>query len=596
MSTKKRSQSDDGPSKKKVRFEGNRAGTGSFGIGVGQVDDETEDFEDLELGRKKRNAIKLGYTDSDDEDLAFDTEAPKDEDEDMFGESDDKGPGKAAGKGKKGSVEYISRQKIYEEGAERNDDVDEDEGGVKIEQFNMDQELEEGLFGSSTGTVSTPTSTTSAKRTNTKLHDNWLQGVTKDDMNKARAKAKEAMDEVGKQESEGVLWLRVLGFLKQKESVAGVSDESLGSSTTKVPAWKKKKAAAKMETSTEPEEDHSKELEQLIAATDSLIENGHYEVIEQRYESIVRLLRKRVLSDDWNPGDPLPTAPSSSSTTTSPKTFWEYKWAKNRPNYLDLTQGFFDAEKGDLWSSQPHNLVFHLHCAATTTAAAEEDLKSIAVMVAMAASPSMSKVYYPTNIYAKYLNDDVAEDFYSAFDPSQSDFCMSQYCVGPGMLINTILQVCNATIQSISPSLPPTASDVKKLLSKCICGTTGSESGSVGARSEILASWFVCANCYREFYQMKTLNQTEFNRACDCIEPGPIDALMAFSRPQEEFTCKKVRRTNRGPVAPPQPSQGKAPTQATTAGATTGVPLATTTQAPRSTNEAEAVPEEEEEV
>ncbi|KAJ3218731.1 hypothetical protein HDU67_004251 [Dinochytrium kinnereticum] len=203
-------------------------------------------------------------------------------------------------------------------------------------------------------------------------------------------------------------------------------------------------------------------------------------------------------------------------------------------------------------------------------------MASVTVMMLMSATPSMSKVYEPVNIMAKSLDDDTAEDFYSAMDPNNTDFCMSTACVGPGMLVNTIMQVCNQTIQSISPSTPPTIEGVKKLISKCICGTTGSESGSVGLRSAILASWFTCQNCYREFYRMNVLNQTMFNKACDCVEPGPIDALMAYSRPGEEFVCKKTRRGGRDRVPIPPPVQAPGPVGP----AAPGQPLPKTNSAP----------------
>ncbi|KAJ3218732.1 hypothetical protein HDU67_004252 [Dinochytrium kinnereticum] len=356
----KRRPSNEGPSKKKVRFDGGEGAAGPYD------DRDDDDLEDLEMGKKKRNAIKEGYTESDDEELHSDEDAGNagngGDDEDMFSTEKKNGPQK---KPKKGTVEYISRQKIYEEGAERDEDEDEDEeGGVKMESFNMDQELEEGGFDADFNYI--------RKKDEHQMHDNWLQGVTKEDMKKARmahsrlearAKAKEAMD-ASNQESETTLWLRLLGFLKQKESVAGAM-KRLGANTAKQPAWKKKKAekAATTFTDDDTAKENAKELEQMISVTDKLIELGHYEVIDQRYESIVRRLRQAdILSDDWSPGDPLPTiARSGSKATSEPKSqsLWEYKWGKDSaelfgPYGSDMMEewrknGFFDAEKGDLW-------------------------------------------------------------------------------------------------------------------------------------------------------------------------------------------------------------------------------------------------------
>ena len=108
--------------------------------------------------KKKRNAIKQGYTESDEEDIDEDESddepinsksksiahsKDEDEDDDMFGnkfESDSQKKKGATG------VQFLSKDLIDGEGAERDGDDDDDDGngGVKLEPFNMDQELEEG--------------------------------------------------------------------------------------------------------------------------------------------------------------------------------------------------------------------------------------------------------------------------------------------------------------------------------------------------------------------------------------------------------------------------------------------------------------------
>ncbi|KAJ3116778.1 hypothetical protein HDU96_008795 [Phlyctochytrium bullatum] len=396
-------------SKKKVRFDsagvaggskprpGSVSGFGDMAAFEDRGGDDNDDLEDLEFGRKKRFAIKEGYTESDEEDLNFedDDDAKKENsDDDMFGDSAPK-PGKSGKaepkKPRKGVVEYISRQRIDLEGAERanEDDLDEDENGIKIEQFNMDQELEDGGFDADFNYI--------RKKDEHLMHDNWLQGVTKDDIKKARqahnrqearAKAQDMLENAKPKESDAVLWQRLLRFLQPKESVAAAM-KRLGSGTVKQPAWKKKKAekeAAKAKKSNvletlESEEEKAKLLEQLISITDKLIENGHYEVIEHRYESIVRILRAEdVLPEDWNPGDPLPPiagAPESNGGASGPEggtstssnaggaeagnqeTLWEYKWGKDStelfgPYTADMMEewkknGFFNSERGELW-------------------------------------------------------------------------------------------------------------------------------------------------------------------------------------------------------------------------------------------------------
>ncbi|KAJ3101261.1 hypothetical protein HDU97_001558 [Phlyctochytrium planicorne] len=642
----KRGADETGPGKKKVRFNGNAAQSGS-GNGASNAfnqvpaydDENEEDFEDLETAKKKRNAIKLGYTDSDDEDLE-EKDAKNDDEGDMFAEEEEKKP-------KKGHVEYISKQKIYEVGAEVNeeDDLDEeeDEGGVKIEQFNMDQELEEGGFDADFNYI--------RKKDEHQMHDNWLEGVTKNEMKKARAaharqeartKAQEALNQsMFAQETEVVLWQRLLRFLKPKESVAGAM-KRLGSHTTKVPSWKKKKGPPKkddadsMDTLENAEKD-AKELEQLIAVQDKLVELGHYEVIEQRYESIVRTLRQaEVLDDDWMPGDPLPEikgVPKSSKSVESKEkaTLWEYKWGKDSTELF----GPYASEKMEEWrvNKMPSQQTYTISHLLTTL------LLASSFLVLYTPSESSAKVYEPVNVAVQYLTDDAAEDMYAAFGellddrfggsfldwakgcipgftgecrkmnergrygkayPKSEDFCMSSYCVGSGLLINNIMQQCNATIQKLVPSSPPTVADVKKLMSKCICGTWGSETGSTAARSGLLATWFTCQNCYKDFYLINPVNQTEINRACDCIEPGAMENLFALSKPRlpdgsVDFTCTKYRRGGREHVPVPPPQAPKAPTQkpAATNPTDTKAPIASqgsaaASQAPAATNQAPA--------
>jgi hypothetical protein len=109
----------------------------------------------FKLAKKHRNAIIQGYTESDDEDLYSDDEAEKkkkaggggknDDDDDMFaggGGDDDSDDEKSKGKKGKKHVEFLPKDKVDLQGAEMAGEDEED--GIKIDPFNMDQELEEG--------------------------------------------------------------------------------------------------------------------------------------------------------------------------------------------------------------------------------------------------------------------------------------------------------------------------------------------------------------------------------------------------------------------------------------------------------------------
>ncbi|KAJ3288177.1 hypothetical protein HDU79_005032 [Rhizoclosmatium sp. JEL0117] len=361
---KRTSTETDVLGKKKVKFDKDN----QFFSGEGEDDD------DLEYGtRKRKGAVKQGYTDSDDEDgggadsdldsdkddaaeSESNTKEANDADDDMFAENQDK-----ANKTRK-APQFLSKDKLDQLGAEG--DHDEDiEQGVKIMPFNMDDELDEGAFDENFNYVRT--------RDQHEVHDKWLDGINNkyiqlakvaSDRIKARVEALDALEEDA--EDEPSCWKKVLRNMKPRESVA-TALKRLGG-PKKVPAWKKnqkKKATdvpAAAEESPEAEAERKRGLAELISVTDRLTGFGRYDVMEQTYESIVRSLRiSQHLHDDWLPGDAVPITSSQSQTTS--KILWEYKLGKDSEDVMGpfpgsqmmewKQGGYFSEESGksDVW-------------------------------------------------------------------------------------------------------------------------------------------------------------------------------------------------------------------------------------------------------
>ncbi|KAJ3195397.1 hypothetical protein HK101_000364 [Irineochytrium annulatum] len=264
--------------------------------------DADDEEEDLEFAKKRRGGIKQGYTESDDEELLSDGGKPADDADDMFSAE---APAETKKK-RKGDVELLTKKAVDDEGAERNDDIDEEEV-EKIEQFNMDQELEEGGFDADFNYI--------RSKDEHQMHDNWLQGITKEEMKK-EAKEREEEAEPDDNASETKLWYSVLSMMRPRESLAGAMTR-LRTSSKKEPAWKakkKRKAGSTVDESVMAAD--AKALDDLIGLSDALLKYGHYDAVNYQYEAIVRLLRqKEALAEDWTAGDPLPQFDQARSTS-----------------------------------------------------------------------------------------------------------------------------------------------------------------------------------------------------------------------------------------------------------------------------------------
>lgn len=165
-------------------------------------------------------------TESDESDASIESESDQEDEkndrqeDDMFDEAFSK---------KKKKKKALDRQDI--EGQEWNQDQEDEE---KFEPFNLEKEMEEGHFDESGYYV--------RKKDELAIHDTWLQGVTKQDMEKAR-NAQEKFEKKNAEFQEvkrdaNQLWVEVLNLMKPKETLTLALKRFGG---TKEPAWKKNK-------------------------------------------------------------------------------------------------------------------------------------------------------------------------------------------------------------------------------------------------------------------------------------------------------------------------------------------------------------------
>ncbi|TPX33372.1 hypothetical protein SmJEL517_g03707 [Synchytrium microbalum] len=305
-----------------------------------QDDDDDEDDDELEAKRKRKGQVNLEFSDDEEEDVNSKEAAPAD-DQDMFAAETPADKKQDTQPKKKGVITYMAPTQI--EGQEWDAEAEEfDEEGTKMEPFNMDQELEEGGFDESGHYI--------AKQDDQAIHDNWLQGVTKNQMLLAKAahdrqEARARIDFVVEEKTQGkldanMIWYKILAVMKPGETVAGAM-KRLGANSAKPKVikagWKNKikskyaesQSSDAMQVDQQAAEEQSKQaVNELTSLTDQLMGFGNFDVFEQRYEQIVRILRlANLIKEDWTNGDPLPplSRAAASDDAESTELFWEYK-------------------------------------------------------------------------------------------------------------------------------------------------------------------------------------------------------------------------------------------------------------------------------
>ncbi|KAI8806988.1 hypothetical protein BJ742DRAFT_814045 [Cladochytrium replicatum] len=297
-------------------------------------DDAGDDDEDLKV-KKRRGMINMDDYASDDDPYAQENE----EDEDMFGDKKPKAP-------KKGAIQYMSRKKIT--GERRGKATAEfTEDGITIEPFNMDQEMHEGGFDEDGHYV--------RKKDELAVHDKWLQGVSTDDIMKAKiAHEKQEMlaaEEAERAEREALepdqMLLRLLRYMNPGEKILETMRRLR---PAKQPKQKKSKNAMSVDSAPAPQDDSAQKkaaIEDITALCGRMMALGDLSVYESTYEQIVRKLRlSEVLPDHWMPGAPLPGDPVPGSDGSEVQ--WEYKWNKD----AEEAYGPFSTAQMKDWKSQ----------------------------------------------------------------------------------------------------------------------------------------------------------------------------------------------------------------------------------------------------
>ncbi|KAI9293283.1 hypothetical protein K502DRAFT_331664 [Neoconidiobolus thromboides FSU 785] len=270
-------------------------------------DESIDDDEDLEKKKDKRGSVKLdGYqSDTDSE-----TEKYNKKNLDHLDMFDDEQEDIGSKKSKK--VKLINVEDI--EGQEDGDEdyfKEENEGEVKIEAFNLKDDMEEGKFDENGNFVWN-------KKDPESIHDGWLQSIGKKEIEDARL-AKEKKDlkerEINAKENELAqftkeeIMVMIVNLLKPKESIiTGLA--RLGKYNKKRGGRNKNKKNKKPEEEVELNEaeraEYQKQFEELTEYANHLMENGMLDIYQGTYESLVRNLRaNEIIPDDWVHGDKL---------------------------------------------------------------------------------------------------------------------------------------------------------------------------------------------------------------------------------------------------------------------------------------------------
>ncbi|KAG0278109.1 hypothetical protein BGZ95_004704 [Linnemannia exigua] len=258
------------------------------------------------------------------------------------------------------------------------DDYDE-EGNLKIEAFNMKDELEEGNEIDENGNFV-------RKVDPERFHDSWLEGLSRKEIESAR-RAHERKERKARMEekeaaqnamTETDIYVEIVNILQPGESVVGALQRlgggkkggPKGAKAIKKKSWQKNKSMA-MDTDTttsaaaaepaESEDDIKRRhtIEKLTDLCDKMMAMGHFDIYEETYEQVVRKLRRAdIIEDDWEigtpvlrPGEKLAALMAQEEGLTPVQ--WEYKWANSQEGQdADQIFGPFSGADMKSWNQQ----------------------------------------------------------------------------------------------------------------------------------------------------------------------------------------------------------------------------------------------------
>jgi CD2 antigen cytoplasmic tail-binding protein 2 len=192
------------------------------------------------------------------------------------------------------------------------------------------------------------------------VNDNWLDGLSKKDMKKAK-EAQEKREEDRRRkaiEDDAVLTSDILSTLIQHLDTGETPLEALQRlnkgkpKDVKVPRWKKKKQqkdamdvdepAANGESHADPaEESRRKLVESITGAADALYSRGQLEIYEAEREVLMRQYRRET-GDDWQPPVVAPANVAAGDAA------WEYRWSDGRDG--GTINGPYDGPTMSAWN------------------------------------------------------------------------------------------------------------------------------------------------------------------------------------------------------------------------------------------------------
>ncbi|KAF0507717.1 CD2 antigen cytoplasmic tail-binding protein 2 [Gigaspora margarita] len=314
-------------SSKRVRFTGESSETNQ------DVEDDFEfDHENvLESAKKRRGAVKLeGYA-SDETDTSDDdgtdrfkrrkgnikektTENNLDDMDDMFAEDEPVSKQKEVYDTDKKKIRYLDSDEIVGQDYSSKDTFDDESGEPMIEAFNMKAELEEGKFDEAGNYIRN-------KKDPEAFHDNWLQGISRKDIEKARIahekqeqerKLKEAQEASNVPMDRISIWKELLTIMKRGEKLldtfqrlgGGAGAKSKNKRASRQYSKKPKGKSMEVSESSQPPEQkelsaeeieqqqRKKSIERLTDLSDKMMALGHFSVYEDTWEQILENLKK----------------------------------------------------------------------------------------------------------------------------------------------------------------------------------------------------------------------------------------------------------------------------------------------------------------
>ncbi|CAG8495231.1 3485_t:CDS:2 [Paraglomus occultum] len=265
--------------------------------------EEFDHTESLEKAKIRRGAVRLdGYgSDSSDDDgealylRRSGTAKGKqrvDADQDMFASDDDLDENKESGEvefSKKKKMKYLEIDDIKGQEFDSIDRYDEETDEPAIMAFNMIEEMEEGKFDEAGNYVRN-------RKDPNAFHDNWLNGLSRRDIEQARIaherqeqqrRLKEAEEAAQAPMDHIDIWKELLTIMNRGEKLVDTFQRLGGGKKNKL---------------TEEEKKKKKDIEKLTELSDRMMALGHFDIYESSWEQILRNLKKEgAVSPDWMP-------------------------------------------------------------------------------------------------------------------------------------------------------------------------------------------------------------------------------------------------------------------------------------------------------